>query len=83
MRTRLIYLDFAKGVGIVLMVIGHIHANDMLNKYIYAFHMPLFFIVSGMLYSENKTFIKLVKTRFRALVIPYIVFGGATPVCLF
>lgn len=45
-------LDIAKGIGILLMVIGHCyHTENIVLKTIYSFHMPLFFIVSGMLLS--------------------------------
>ena len=44
-------LDITKAIGIILMVMGHLHfSEDVFDKYIYAFHMPLFFIVSGILF---------------------------------
>lgn len=51
-KTRLEYLDAAKGLGILLVILGHIYAwNPNINRkilvtWIYSFHMPLFFIVS-------------------------------------
>lgn len=47
-------LDIAKGIVIILMVIGHCYStqNEILYM-IYAFHMPFFFIVSGLLYGKN------------------------------
>jgi fucose 4-O-acetylase-like acetyltransferase len=51
---RLVYIDVAKGIGIILVVLIHIifssdSFNDLsyIRNYIYAFHMPLFFIISG------------------------------------
>ena len=42
------YADYLKGIGIVLVVMGHcwIIPSD-LYKYIYSFHMPLFFMITG------------------------------------
>ena len=53
---RMTYLDCAKGVAIILVVLGHIDmGNNPLNNWIYSFHMPLFFVLSGMLMSyKNK-----------------------------
>lgn len=50
------FISIAKGIGIVLMVIGHCGAPGLLVKYIYQFHMPLFFFCSGYFLSniENK-----------------------------
>ena len=41
------YLSIAKGIGIILMVIGHCGSPYLFTKFIYQFHMPLFFICSG------------------------------------
>ena len=66
-------IDIAKGICIFLMVMGHAAVPDLVFKWIYSFHMPFFFIVSGMFfnpakYSEWSTFLK---ARVRSLVIPY------------
>ena len=47
-------LDLAKGIAISLMVIGHCYSGEnYVLCVIYAFHMPFFFIVSGILYGER------------------------------
>lgn len=59
------WVDFAKGIAILLVVFGHVNVgmlesnkfmNDnilwIINKIIYSFHMPLFFILSGYLYGK-------------------------------
>lgn len=48
------YIDAARIIGIFCVVYGHEHpfaeTNDLLmRKFVYSFHMPLFFIISGML----------------------------------
>ncbi len=42
-----------KGIGIALVVIGHSGCPDALCDFIYAFHMPLFFIISGFLFKST------------------------------
>lgn len=70
-------LDITKAIGIILMVMGHLHfSEDVFDKYIYAFHMPLFFIVSGILFNQDKTLKNTIISRAKALLIPYVVFGG-------
>ena len=59
-QKRITWLDMAKGVGIVLMVAGHLIGalQTIDNKpyfspvyqFIASFHMPLFFIFSGILF---------------------------------
>ena len=49
MQNRYSHLDVAKGIGIILVFIGHLLSHDSyIGLTIYSFHMPLFFIVSGV-----------------------------------
>lgn len=59
-------IDIAKGIGITLVVLGHL--TTPLHDYIYAFHMPLFFVLSGFFFSKN---INLYK-RSRILLCSYL-----------
>ena len=43
---RLAAFDIAKGIGIILVIVGH-SSGTICNRYIDSFHMPLFFIISG------------------------------------
>lgn len=81
---RLIFLDIAKGIGILFVVLGHIYAfnpnikNGLFVVWIYSFHMPLFFIISGMLLKYRETdesTIKFVFKRVKGLLVPYFVFS--------
>lgn len=50
---RLVFLDIAKAICIILVVIGHYHPDNspewynVIWKFIYSFHMPLFMFASG------------------------------------
>lgn len=46
-------LDIAKGICIILMVIGHSGCPTYLYDFIYMFHMPCFFFISGWLLSDK------------------------------
>lgn len=47
------WIDWAKVILIYLMVVGHAFPADWLQRPIYSFHMPAFFLISGMLYHEH------------------------------
>ena len=51
--SRLSWLDILKGIGIILVAVGHIYLNEKINHWIYSFHMPLFFLAAGWVYKEN------------------------------
>lgn len=46
---RLQWIDTARGLGIVAVVIGHVWTQGALRDAVYSFHMPLFFLLSGYL----------------------------------
>lgn len=72
-KLRLKYFDIAKGIGILLMIIGHCSIkNQYILNFIFSFHMPLFFFMSGFFYKyrENK---EELKRNFKKLIIPYII----------
>lgn len=46
-------ISISKGIGIFLMVIGHSGCPVYLNNYIYIFHMPLFFFISGYCFKDK------------------------------
>lgn len=47
-KKRILWIDVLRGIAMFLVVYGHTSQNAEIKKYIYAFHMPLFFIISGM-----------------------------------
>jgi len=75
MRKR--YIDILKGIGVLLVIIGHlVDYNSPLKIWIYSFHMPLFFFISGFLYKKNNKNLKLfIKKKFKSLLIPYFIFN--------
>ena len=54
MNQRLDSIDLAKGIAIFLMILCHSGMNNGITQWIYAFHMPLFFVVSGYLYNGQR-----------------------------
>lgn len=65
-----------KGIGIILMLIGHIPPGYRVYHFIYSFHMPLFFIVAGRFASilqSDEEWKRVLKKDFQRLVIPVIV----------
>lgn len=75
-------IDFAKGLAIILMVIGHATLEGgpfarWLHGFIYTFHMPFFLIISGFLYNENKgkNASTYVKRKFNSLWLKFVLYN--------
>lgn len=74
-KSRNNYISIAKAIGIILMVVGHSGCPSAIGRFIYLFHMPLFFVCSGFFFREatNKTsLMSFYKKRIKGLYLPYL-----------
>lgn len=79
---RLKSLDIARGIGIILVVMGHFLPEGVPYWYsagrqvIYSFHMPLFLFISGFVYMythrDDISYGAFLKKKFRRIVVPYL-----------
>ncbi|MDP1770343.1 MAG: acyltransferase family protein [Nitrospirota bacterium] len=79
MRNKTV--DIARGIGILLVVFGHswivLHEKGELFRVIFSFHMPLFFLLSGIFLKETEALPSLLKSKANSLLKPYfVVLGG-------
>lgn len=78
---RIAWIDEAKGIGIILVILGH-HLMGVPNitNWINSFHMPMFFIISGILYANKNTEKICIKgeaiSRAKKLLYPYVTFSA-------
>lgn len=89
---RLIVIDIYKGIGILLMIAGHAGVLGLFDKllvslgfqpaidqWIHAFHMPMFFFVSGYLFrkrtADELPTSTLLIHKTRQLILPYVFWG--------
>lgn len=83
MKNRIEVLDFAKGLAIFLVIMGHATDNlatPLWRLIIYSFHMPLFFLVAGMVVkpvdvTERGSLVDFLRKNFLALVVPFVIWG--------
>lgn len=79
-------LSILRGVAILLVLLGHsiilfpINLKNVtwcsyLYQYIYFFHMPLFFIIAGFCYSKKNNYKDYFISKFKRILIPYLVFS--------
>lgn len=84
MKQHILYLDNLKGFATCLVVLGHCIQFSTPNfdshiafRFIYSFHMPLFFMISG--YVSYKAIVEwesVVYKRLYQLILPYVLWGG-------
>lgn len=84
-KPREIYIDIAKAICIILVVIGHYKPVSSptywttLVDIIYTFHMPLFMFASGFIYKQftpiiytGKQYVSFIKNKIFRLIVPYL-----------
>lgn len=74
-HQRIDTLDIIKGVGILLVILGHVSSWYQYQRLvIYSFHMPLFFLISGVVSNPKQSIKKDLKKTFLSLYLPFAVF---------
>ena len=85
--SRILFVDIARIYGVALVFYGHIIESYMKAgspvaavhyKFVYSFHMPLFFILSGYIAKEQLTnidFSLYLKSKAASRLVPYLFFS--------
>jgi fucose 4-O-acetylase-like acetyltransferase len=74
-KSRNNYISVAKAIGIILMVVGHSGCPSAIGRFIYLFHMPLFFVCSGYFFKEiadKASLLTFCRKRIKGLYLPYL-----------
>jgi fucose 4-O-acetylase-like acetyltransferase len=72
-QDRLIWLDVARGAGIVMVVVGHSFNDPLIRSPIFLFHMPLFFMLAGFT-MKGEGIANMLTKRVPTLLVPYLCF---------
>ena len=81
-KKRIDWVDVAKGICMILVIISHAEEHFIpgqmatLKVPIYSFHMPLFFFMSGYLFSMKSSFGEFLKGKCKRILVPYFYLGG-------
>lgn len=78
MKKRIEWIDMLKGWGMLLVMFAHAPLPNELRAYIYTFHLPLFFFISGYLFNikkYNNSIKELLNSKFKSLLVPYSIFS--------
>ncbi len=79
-KKRVYYLDIAKGLGVILMILGHVTDLSIPSRqFVTSFHMPLFFVISGVIIfitgETARDMQDIVKRKLKSIMLPYFVFS--------
>lgn len=72
---RLDYVDVCKWLGISLVIFGHMKMPNEVLQWIYAFHMPLFFVLSGYTYRAQRIDKEFLMKKIKTIYVPFLLFA--------
>lgn len=78
---RIDWIDIVKAFAIICVIWGHVVDSDTkIKTLLYAFHMPLFFMLSGMVTQEKSSYKremwkKFVQKKIDTLILPYLLWA--------
>ncbi len=75
MKKRIEYFDIAKGIAMLCIIAGHL-GHDKINQFVFTFHVPLFFLVSGYFLNDKLPVKAYAKSKAKQLMIPYVTAWG-------
>lgn len=78
--ARLHCIDILRGIAIFLVVFGHVTRNATIHDWIFSFHVPIFFFISGFLFLPERypRFLGFLGKKARALLVPYLLFAAVS-----
>lgn len=69
--TRMIDVDLARVIGLIAVVAGHVWPVGPFADVVFAWHVPLFFVLTGWLWSEGRPLRQEIRKRVETLLVPY------------
>jgi fucose 4-O-acetylase-like acetyltransferase len=81
--ARETWIDYSKTFGIALVILGHFRNEPFVSSFIFSFHIPLFFLISGYLHKRPQSVRTGIKKDAKKLLVPYAYFYVITYVFWF
>lgn len=70
-------MDVAKGIGIILVLLGHSCGIPLASAYVNSFYMAMFFVVAGYVWHpSDKGYGQTIARRLKRILIPYFGYNG-------
>ncbi|GAA4146818.1 acyltransferase family protein [Leifsonia shinshuensis] len=70
-RPRSAAIDAVRVLGVVAIVYGHVFGLNFLRSSLFIWHVPVFFVLTGYLWTANRSILTEVRKRTLTLLVPY------------
>lgn len=74
---RIEWLDVLKGIGVILVILGHALGDCYIKTWVYAFHLGIFYYAAGYTFSPDKytNIWQFAKKKIKTIIIPYLFYS--------
>ena len=72
MEKRIQYIDVARGIATICIVLGHLSILSI-KRFVFTFHVPIFFFITGYFMRIGDSEISFIKKKARSLLVPYAI----------
>ena len=71
-KKRIDWVDMSRGFAMLLVMLGHTYCAESIRYWFYTFHVPLFFFLSGYVFSTKKynSFKEFLISKIKTLFVP-------------
>lgn len=80
-KGRIVWIDQARAIAMMMVIIGHTEMGNLAITVIYSFHLPLFFLISGMVQGLSshldEAFGGFFKRNCKRILLPYFAWSVA------
>lgn len=75
-KNRIEWIDTMRGIAMIMVIYGHIDGGSYVGKFVYLFHVPAFFFLSGYLFNPSVSLGRYFQKRICRLLVPFVLFGS-------
>ncbi len=81
-KSRISWIDIARCFSILIILYAHVYDKSIVSDYVHLFHVPVFFILSGLVWKQATDRKKFAAGLLYGLVIPYL-FAGIVSIVIY
>lgn len=74
-KARIEWIDIAKGISILVILYAHVFDTGLITGFVHLFHVPVFFVLSGLVWKKAQRSKDFLLDLLKGLIIPYFIAG--------
>lgn len=82
---KITWINNARAIAMFAIVLGHTLRDGAMQSYVLSFHVPLFFLLSGCVFSTQKyqNFGQFFRRKVQTILLPYFIWGVISAVIFY